>query len=325
VRIPGGETPLRLLLVLLVFSGLLARFWGLSTESFWLDELRSLGQSDPDLPQARLLEERIAGDVHPPLYVVLLRAWRAAFGSTESAVRLLSALLSAAAVPLGALLARRPFGDRVALVLAALLACSFGGIRYGQEARAYAGLFLVATIAALLYTRAVRDLARGHALPLPFYAALVTTALVGCGLHYFGALLAFVTLGLLVLRSLWARRERLGMLASALLVAAAFAPWPLRHLPVIGYQTGGHFWLTNDPVFLRGQALELLGLWSGSAWAGAATAVVLVAALPGHRSAARAARPAFEMAGATLLAALLVSLHTPVLTARNLIVLLPPL
>jgi 4-amino-4-deoxy-L-arabinose transferase-like glycosyltransferase len=91
-----------------------------------------------------------AGDVHPPLYALLLRAWASFAGTSEAAVRSLSAVFGVAAVavmaPLGASLWR---DARAGLLGALLLAASPYHVYYSQEARSYA-LFVLLTLVSWL-------------------------------------------------------------------------------------------------------------------------------------------------------------------------------
>ena len=77
------------------FSAILAlaaflRFYLLDGQSFWNDEGNSARIAERSL---QLITEGAAGDIHPPLYYYLLHFWRSVFGSSEFALRSLSAAL----------------------------------------------------------------------------------------------------------------------------------------------------------------------------------------------------------------------------------------
>jgi 4-amino-4-deoxy-L-arabinose transferase-like glycosyltransferase len=96
------------------------------------------------------LVQATAGDVHPPLYALLLRAWTAVFGTGEAAVRSLSAVFGVAAVAAVAPLAASLWRDaRAGLLAALLLAGSPYHVYYSQEARSYA-LFVLLTLVSWL-------------------------------------------------------------------------------------------------------------------------------------------------------------------------------
>ncbi len=86
-------------------------------------------------------------DHHPPLYYLLLHGWQRLLGDGAAMVRLPSALLGIAAIPVLYWAGRIFVGRRAAMVAATLLAVSPFHVRYGQEARMYA---LMALLGALM-------------------------------------------------------------------------------------------------------------------------------------------------------------------------------
>lgn len=107
----------------------------LGAKGLWLDEAFSLWMAA--LPLDRLFAELGRLDQHPPLYYVVLHFW-SAFGQGEATARLLSALFSAATIPVVFFLARRLLGREAAFAAALLLALSPFHVRFAQEARMYA-------------------------------------------------------------------------------------------------------------------------------------------------------------------------------------------
>ena len=123
---PGAGRVLRprfaILLVCILVCAALVRVARLGEQEFWLDELHSLlnsaahradfealpyGQILHDVPRYSDLDadstlpavwRGMRGDSHPPLYFVLLRAWRGLAGDGEFLTRLPSALLSVLAI-----------------------------------------------------------------------------------------------------------------------------------------------------------------------------------------------------------------------------------
>src|SRR5262245_16343487 len=119
------------------------RFFHLGFESVWFDEAYSIQLATGSV--GHILLERWT-DIHPPLYYLALHFWMPIAGTTESAVRLLSAVADLVTIPAAWLTARRLFGSRIALVTAVLLAISPFHVQYAQEARMYALLCLLATV-----------------------------------------------------------------------------------------------------------------------------------------------------------------------------------
>src|SRR5262245_17064957 len=126
-------------IVLLIAAG--GRFAGLAHRSIWFDEAFSVYMARHTTRDMLVVLPHI--DAHPPLYYVFLEGWMRLFGSSEGAVRSLSALASFVTVPLLYVFAREVAGGGVAITSASLLAGSAFAIVAGQEARMYALLRLL--------------------------------------------------------------------------------------------------------------------------------------------------------------------------------------
>src|SRR5260370_21552611 len=99
------------------------RFVGLSDRSLAFDEAFSVSMAHNSVPEiVRYLGHN--HDTHPPLHYALLSVWVHWFGSSEVAVRSLSALIGIAMVALLYLFALRLVDSRGALVASALVAGS---------------------------------------------------------------------------------------------------------------------------------------------------------------------------------------------------------
>lgn len=310
-------------LACLTLAGLLVRFYRLDVQNFWLDELWTAAASDPAQPLGEWLAEWILPDVHPPLYYLIIRAWRELFGASELALRLPSTLFGLLAVAVVPLVQRwTPFVRRP-WALAALLATATGAILYAQEARAYTLLIFLTTAATCLGVAMARRIEAGQPISGPaLLLAGITVAFEY--VHYFGALVGAGTFGALFLFALMRGNRRA---AGVVLVAGAvsillFLPWVAFHVPRIADKTGGHFWITNDWAaafrafagFTAGTAAVFVGL------AGVAASILVrrprVIGRPDYFV------PLVAMA-LMLAAAIAISLHTPLITARNLLILMP--
>ncbi|NIO71640.1 MAG: hypothetical protein GTN71_22070, partial [Anaerolineae bacterium] len=130
-----------LLLVLLLATVL--RFYRLDGQSLWADEGNSVALAGRSLAE---ITYGAAYDIHPPLYYYLLHFWVRPFGTSEFAVRSLSAVIGILLVGLTFLIGRRLFDPWVGLVAAFLSAISPFQVYYSQEARMY---ILLAALSAL--------------------------------------------------------------------------------------------------------------------------------------------------------------------------------
>jgi 4-amino-4-deoxy-L-arabinose transferase-like glycosyltransferase len=194
---------------------LLLRVPGIGAEGLWHDE--SVTFLLADLPFPDVMEAFRSGN-QAPLFPLLLRAWKAAFGMSEGALRSLSALAGIAAIPLLWLLGRRLHSPRAGLWAAGLMAASPLAIHYSQELRPYSALMLTVTLAALMVLRLRR---KGTWTA----ACLLGAALAGLALlHHVGTLLAFALVAASMIP--WpGRRAALQLLAAGMLAAVAWGAW----------------------------------------------------------------------------------------------------
>lgn len=117
---------------------------------FWIDEAISVGVADRpffDIPAALQL------DGNPPVYYLLLNLWIGLFGTTEAAAHTLSTVFAVATVPVGFVMARKPFGTRAALGTAAIAATLPYLTYFGQETRMYSMVAFLSVLVAGLHLR----------------------------------------------------------------------------------------------------------------------------------------------------------------------------
>ncbi len=110
-----------ILLASLVLIGTFLRVYQLGTQSLWDDEAFSVWISKLSVPQ---MVQITAADVHPPLYYYLLHYWTIIFGTSESALRLVSVLFGVLAIPMIYVVGRQLFNEEAGLLGALILALS---------------------------------------------------------------------------------------------------------------------------------------------------------------------------------------------------------
>jgi mannosyltransferase len=130
-------------LLVIILIGAFLRVYHLGTQSLWVDEAFSVWISKLAVPQ---VVQVTAVDVHPPLYYVCLHYWMMVFGTSESVVRLLSALFGVLSIPMIYVIGRYLFNEEAGLVGALILALSSFNIYYSQEARMYGLMALLALL-----------------------------------------------------------------------------------------------------------------------------------------------------------------------------------
>jgi len=137
-----------------IILGILLRFYKIGEQPLWLDEAYSYWFSTRSIKELWITVPRY--ETNPPLYYTILKVW-GLFGSSESWLRSLSAIMSIGCIPLvfmlGRLLGKPIGGEWIGAAAASMFAVSPVHIQYAQEARAYAMLtfFATMTLCAILW------------------------------------------------------------------------------------------------------------------------------------------------------------------------------
>ncbi|MFZ2052217.1 MAG: glycosyltransferase family 39 protein [Solirubrobacteraceae bacterium] len=170
----------------------------LGTKSMWLDEAVSADHAR--LGFSGLWKVLSGGDPNMGLYYVLLHFWVRIFGYGEAAVRSMSVVLAAWAVPAIVALGRRLFGAATGLIAGLLLALAPFFVQYEQTARSYGLLVLLVVLSSYFFVRMLEKPTRALLIGYVIASTLAVYA------QYFAALVLIVQLAtLLTLR----RREAL--------------------------------------------------------------------------------------------------------------------
>ncbi|HQE92901.1 MAG TPA: glycosyltransferase family 39 protein [Anaerolineae bacterium] len=225
------------------------RVAGLADSNIWWDE--GIGVWLARMP---LLESVrwTAGDVHPPLYYMLLHGWWRLVGEGEFVLRFPSVLCSLLAIPLIYRLGQAIGGDRrvsawIALLAALFLALSRFAITWAQEIRMYALSSLLATGA---LWASVELWKRGTWRAWLLYVTMT----LGCLYSLYLTVTVPLVANLGFLAAWWKagrpRRMLLTWLAAQLAVGALFLPWIAYALPRM------HSW-ASDSVFSPGFFVQL--------------------------------------------------------------------
>jgi 4-amino-4-deoxy-L-arabinose transferase-like glycosyltransferase len=242
IRLTGARRlPTPLLAVIALGAAL--RFSTLGLQSYRYDEAVTVG---------RVLQPSffatIAAVSHsestPPLYYALAWLWSLPFGTGEVWMRSLSALAGTASILIVYLAARAlPLPRRAATISAALVAVSPVLVWFSQDARAYALVFLFASLSFLFFARARRGVGRRDLLWWALFSGLAIAT------HYFAGFLVAPEAAMLLLG-----RNRRGAALATLAVLAVCAALT----PVLLTQTAHDHagWIGRQPL---GQRLERAG------------------------------------------------------------------
>jgi len=125
--------------ILLFIFGVITRLFRIGQESLWLDEALSIS-----LAQKADIHQVIANlhyaawdDAHPIFYYFLLHYWIEAFGTSEIALRSLSAIFGILIVLFTYYIGEKLFDKNVGIIASILLLVNPVSVWYSQEARMY--------------------------------------------------------------------------------------------------------------------------------------------------------------------------------------------
>ncbi len=254
----------------LTAAGAALRLYGLGSQPLWEDEAQTYWiASQPFSTIPRLL----ARDCSPPLYYLMLHLWMGKDRPSERMLRLPSAVIGVATIPLLALAARRLGRNPwVGLSAGLLLAVSPLHVWHSQEARMYTLLAALALVSAWSLDTWLRG---RHWLPFVFSTALALWT------HHFALYLVSAELVWVVLRRPPKRWKPALLILVVLYLPVAWLLW----FQAVVNQTGG--WIGRPPwdAVLRTFGLLSLGVradeqvvWRGVPWLVAAGAAAFIPA-----------------------------------------------
>jgi hypothetical protein len=161
------------------------RLIDLGAKSVWSDEAFSIFLAKQNRPDFWHIVTTAEANMSP--YYLLLRGW---IGFSDAAwwVRLLSALMGVATVPVVYWIGKELFSPRAGILAALLLAINPFALRYAQEARSYSLLVLLVSVSFLAFFSYIKQPSRFWSL---CYVLSTTLALYA---HFFAALAVLVQL-----------------------------------------------------------------------------------------------------------------------------------
>jgi hypothetical protein len=327
------------LAVVVTGVALIVRIGLLGNQSYWGDELFSVGQAAGDLRHVFAVGGR---EIHTPLYATLLWVWER-LGTSTVWTHSLSGLFGLAAIVATYVCLRAtPLSDTARSIAVAVTAANGFGIVYSQESRPYALVLLGAT--GLTAVTAGQLVARPNR-PVPAGLTWLVWALLTATAHLLGLFLVGTMAVLLVIKPVRERAHRLVLtqLGLAALAAVPQLAWILAGLSRKGF-AGGTTWITapdfHDLWALLTTVFSSGGLvpradgfdWTSGVGLAVVTVLLLIAfvlerrqRLGGWDADARAGLALVLVAAATLLLTMAVSFWIHVWTLRNMIVVMPAL
>ncbi|HLF29289.1 MAG TPA: glycosyltransferase family 39 protein [Anaerolineae bacterium] len=225
---PSRRTTTLTLISILLLATVL-RLYRIDAQSFWSDEGNSARIAERNVA---LILEGAAGDIHPPLYYLVLHAWRSLVGGSEADLRALSALFGVITVGAVFLLGRRLFEARVGLLAAFLVAVNPFQVYYSQEARMYMMLAALGGMATYLLVRLLDFWSLRPRIHIPhrrYYLLYIITLAAGLYTHYAFPFIFVVHFAIVLAWSFYRPGRALAHIASwlplALSAVVLFLPW----------------------------------------------------------------------------------------------------
>ena len=194
----------------------------LGRQSYWIDELYSVNESNGSLRQ---LMDTGSTEVHPPLYALLLWAWMKAGGSSEAWTHLLSTVFALVAVVVThAGLRPLDLGRHVRWAMTTATAAGSAWAVYSLETRNYALLLLGAAGLTVTTLRAGLLALRGQAAPGRLVLVWFGWTLLAATAHPFGAVLSAGAVAVLAGAAAWSRSGS-WLRTTAVWAGSALAGW----------------------------------------------------------------------------------------------------
>lgn len=264
---------------LVALTAIAFAFVGLSTSSYWIDELFTVYLIDPHLDLAQRMQ-RILRDVHPPLYYLVLDGWADVFGRSEAALRAFSAACAALALLVFAVGVRRVARPASIAFACAVAATSTFWFEQAQNVRNYAWLMLLTSgllATALHLRRRVREAAG-----FPLAAWLLLTVLgAAASLSHSYLLLGTGMLLLYLIATLPDPRLRAALATSGAAILGAYLVFAWFQLHSIERDFSAD-WFRSDLGFIGQHLLRALG--AGLNHPAAVVVAALLAALAWRRA-----------------------------------------
>ena len=168
------------ILLIVIGIGIVLRFYGLTIQSYWVDELFTLFTANPSATFSESLHRVFHDLVHPPVYNILLWIWFKLFGFTEYVGRSFSAFTGVLSIIAMYYLGKEIFNKNVGVYAAILVTFNYFLIYFSQEARSYSLFLLFSILSYLFLFKTIRTKSIYNAFLYTFFTLLLIYT------HYFG-------------------------------------------------------------------------------------------------------------------------------------------
>jgi mannosyltransferase len=227
-------------LVLLFVSAAALRIYDIDAKNMWFDEIYSWKISNGSI--VKIISET-AGDIHPPLFYIVLKAWTFLFSDSIVSMRMLSVMLSIISMLVLYFISKKLLSNEIQRMLVLLLfALSPLNIFYSQEVRML-NLNLLLTLTSVYFF--IRYISTPKGIFGALYCITVTLSLYT---HYFALFILIAQLiyaGLIYLTDKNSRERLPPFFKYPAFAFAMFIPW----LPImVGQAMKGQPWRKSQSV-----------------------------------------------------------------------------
>ncbi len=268
-----GSTKIFVALLAVLILGSCLRFYGLSIQSLWFDELLTWSESRPSLALSGMVDLIMHRELNPPGYYFFMRLAQRLLGDGESALRFPSALCGALSIIAIFFLGKRLYTQREGLIASCLMAVLWTPIYYSQEARAYCMVLLFVIVSTIIWLAMLKDLKEDRE---PRFLHVILYDVCGLFLsylHYFGLYLVLLQLAYFVILFFNDRKKILYTALIYMPIVVLYLPW----LPKMGMHFDNPYnkmffpkerfifyylgWLFNESWVLLTVVLGIFGLF----------------------------------------------------------------
>jgi 4-amino-4-deoxy-L-arabinose transferase-like glycosyltransferase len=142
---------------LIIFLGIIFRFYNLSFENLWFDEIVSFWVSDPKISFFESYERNNIGEGTPFLFNFLIKILHFLFGYSPNVGRYFSCTISVLSIFSMIYLAKIIKDNNSYLLIIFLVSMNIFFIKYSQESRVYSLVFFLCTLSLIFYFKLLKE------------------------------------------------------------------------------------------------------------------------------------------------------------------------
>ena len=229
------------------------------------DELFTAITTDPAFSLKWIYRHWLLVDVHPPLYNVLLWIWNhfVPYGP-EIWLRLPSFLMGVGALLCAWMGFPKRFGRIARLLFIVFFSCNLYAIAYSQHARSYMLVLLLAVPLTFLFVNISNKVVRNFAVCRREWIGFAGLSVLLCWSHYFGALLFGAFAVVLLVQTIYYKRNLKYFMLVPAVVLTLFLPWLIPNFiaQLEFHRLSGNWWANQAPYWHS--LLTLMIYWTGS-------------------------------------------------------------